>query len=76
MVSACVLIRSERGKSDEVLNRLKQIPGVVRAFSSLGRYDIVIQLEAPNYKVLGQTILRMGAISGVIFTETLIEVER
>lgn len=32
MVSACVLIRSERGKSDEVLSRLKQISGVVRIF--------------------------------------------
>ncbi|MCX8192098.1 MAG: Lrp/AsnC ligand binding domain-containing protein [Nitrososphaerales archaeon] len=76
MVSACVLIRSEKGRSGEVLNRLKQLPGIVRAFSSLGRYDIVIQLEAPDYKALGQTVLRMGSISGVVFTETLVEVER
>jgi DNA-binding Lrp family transcriptional regulator len=63
MISACVLIRAERGKFDEVARNLKQIPEVKNAFSVLGRYDIVADIEAPN------------RLSGVVFTETLPEVE-
>ena len=53
MISACVLIRAERGKFDEVAKNLKQIPEVKKAFSVLGRYDIVADFEAPDSKRLG-----------------------
>jgi hypothetical protein len=34
MISACVLIRAERGKFDEVARNLKQIPEVKNACSA------------------------------------------
>ena len=75
MISACVLIRAERGKFDEVADNLKQIPQVKSAFSVLGRYDIVADFEAANSKAMAHAILKANRLSGVVFTETLPEVE-
>jgi uncharacterized protein with GYD domain len=75
MISACVLIRTERGKFEEVTERLKQFKEVKNAFAVLGRYDVVVDLEAPDFKALGSIVLRMGRIAGVVFTETLVEVQ-
>jgi uncharacterized protein with GYD domain len=75
MISACVLIRAERGKFDAVAKNLKQIPEVKNAFSVLGRYDIVADMEASDSKSLAHAILKANRLSGVVFTETLPEVE-
>ncbi len=76
MVSACVLIRSRRGEFEEVIENVKVFEGVKRIFPVLDRYDIVIDLEAPNHTALGRTVLRLNRMSGVTFTETLVEVQR
>ncbi len=75
MLSACILIRSERGKFDSVTKRLNQLPQVKRAFSVLGRFDIVADVEAANSAELGKTILKVNRLAGVVFTETLPQVE-
>lgn len=74
MVSACLLIRAERGKFEVLAKNLKQIPEVKSAFSVLGRYDIVADIEAPNTKSLAHAILKANRLAGVVFTETLPEV--
>jgi len=75
LISACILIRAERGKFDQVAGRLKQIPEVKGAFSVLGRYDIVVDVEAPDSRTLAQAIVKANRLAGVVFTETLPEVE-
>ena len=75
MISACVLIRSKRGEFDEVVKRVKQFNVVKRIFPVLGRFDVVVDVEASDQISLGNAILRMGKIAGVVFTETLVEVE-
>jgi len=76
MVSACILIRTERGRFDEVTDRIKQIPEVKRAFPVFGRYDVAAELEARNHKRLDEVVLRLSRIGGVVFTETLVELGR
>jgi len=76
MVSACVLIRSEHGKSGEVVTKVKQFPGVGSAFAVLGRYDVVVDLKASNQAALADIVYRMGNLGGVVFTETLLEIQR
>jgi uncharacterized protein with GYD domain len=49
--------------------------GVERVFPTLGRYDVVVDLEASDLKEIGNIVLRMGKIAGVVFTETLVEVQ-
>ncbi len=75
MVSACVLIRTERGRMEEIAKKLKQIPEVRRAFPVLGRYDIVAEIEARDSKQLAKAVTKTNRLAGVVFTETLPEVE-
>ena len=75
MVSACVLIRTSHGKFEEVVKMIQQIKGVERIFPVLGRYDAVADIADMNPKDLGTTVLRLGKMSGVVFTETLLEIE-
>ena len=75
MVSACVLIRTSHGKFEEAVKMIQQIKGVERVFPVLGRYDAVADIADVNPTDLGSTVLRLGKISGVVFTETLLEIE-
>lgn len=75
MISACILVRTEKGRFEDVVGTLMKIPGVQVAFPVLGRYDVVVDIEAPNGKELGKSVTRASRISGVVFTETLSEVE-
>jgi len=47
----------------------------MRIFPVLGRYDVVVDIEASNSTSLGTAVLRMNRMSGVVFTETLVEVK-
>jgi len=75
LISACMLIRSERGRFENLVKTLHQIPEVKGAFSVLGRYDVVVDLEASDSKQLGKAITRANHLAGVVFTETFPEVE-
>jgi len=75
LVSACVLIRTSGGRFEDVVNMTRQIKGVERVFPVLGRYDVVADLGDMDPRDLGSTALRIGKMVGVIFTETLVEIE-
>ncbi|MHB8702100.1 MAG: Lrp/AsnC ligand binding domain-containing protein [Nitrososphaerales archaeon] len=70
-----MLIRTERGKFNQVVSRLKQIPEVKAAFPVFGRFDIVVNLEASSSKQLGKSIMKANKLASIVFTETLPEVE-
>jgi DNA-binding Lrp family transcriptional regulator len=76
LLSACILIRTFHGMYEEVVKVLSQLKGVERVFPVLGRYDVVADVEASDFEELGSTIMRMGRINGVVFTETLVEIKR
>jgi uncharacterized protein with GYD domain len=75
LLSACVLIRTLHGKDEEVVKSLSQLKGVKRIFPVLGRYDVVVDIEVSDFKELGSIVMRMGRFFGVVFTETLIELQ-
>ena len=76
LISACILIRTERGRMEELAKKLGQIPEIKRAFPVLGRYDIVADVEAPNGKLLARAVTKTMRLGGIVFTETLPEVEQ
>lgn len=76
MISACVLIRTVHGRFEDVVEFLSQLEGVRRIFPTLGRYDVVVDLEASNLEALDISVLRMGRFAGVVFTETLVEIRQ
>jgi uncharacterized protein with GYD domain len=75
MISACILIRTERGRFDEVVERMKQFSETKNVIAVLGRYDVVVDIEVPDYESLGKTVMKMGKMGGVVFTETLPEIK-
>ena len=75
LISACILIRTERGRMEELAKKLSQIPEIKRAFPVLGRYDIVADVEAANGKQLARAVTKTMRLGGIVFTETLPEVE-
>lgn len=75
MLSACVLIRTTHGRYEDVVEFLSQLKSVKRIFPTLGRYDVVVDLEDSDLKALDTTVLRMGKFAGVVFTETLVEIK-
>ena len=75
MVSACALIRTSQGKFDEAVKALRQVKGVQRVFPVLGRYDVVADVEVEEPSDLGPTVLRLGRLTGIVFTETLVEIK-
>jgi DNA-binding Lrp family transcriptional regulator len=75
LISACILIRTERGRMEELARKLKQIPEIKRAFPVLGRYDIIADVEAANGKQLAHAVTKTMRLGGIVFTETLPEVE-
>jgi len=76
MVDACVLIRTEKGKFIDVIEKIKGLENVVDAYPILGRFDVVVHLSVPDSKELGRHVLKIGNMAGVVFTETLVEVEK
>ena len=76
MLSACILIRTTHGRFEDVVEFLSQLKGVKRIFPTLGRYDVVVDLEASDLKALDAAVLRMGKFAGVVFTETLVEIQQ
>ena len=75
LLSACILIRTTHGRFEDVVDYLRQLKGVKRIFPTLGRYDVVVDLEASDHAALDATVLKMGNFAGVVFTETLVEIE-
>ena len=76
MLSVCVLIRTLHGKDSDVVKYLSQLEGVERIFSVLGRWDVVVDLVVSDSKGLGNIVRRIGGFYGVVFTETLIEIQK
>jgi uncharacterized protein with GYD domain len=76
LLSACVLIRTVHGRFEDVVEFLGRLDGVKKIFPTLGRYDVVVDLEVSDITALDATVLRMGKFAGVVFTETLVEIQQ
>ncbi len=73
MIQACMLIEALQGKVETVLNSVKKIESVRKAFMVFGRYDIVAFIEARDYEAVRKLSLAVNAIEGVEQTETVVE---
>jgi len=73
MISACMLIEASPGKVETVLDRVKKVSGVRKAFTVFGRFDIVAFIEAQDYEAVRKLSLTVNAIEGVEETETIVE---
>jgi DNA-binding Lrp family transcriptional regulator len=71
MVEAYVLIQAGVGKSAEVADAVRKIPGVRSADVVTGPYDVVVRAEAAEVDGLGKLIVaKVQAVVGVTRTLT------
>nr|MDO8134449.1 Lrp/AsnC ligand binding domain-containing protein [Candidatus Njordarchaeum guaymaensis] len=73
MVSACILICCEPGKHPDIAKKIKDIKGVMRAFSVSGRWDVIADVETADLKALAEVALKINGLAGIRSTETLVE---
>jgi len=74
-MKACILIKTEAGKHRAVAEKVSKIKNVKTSFSVLGRTDVVANVEVADLKRLSNLALEIGAVTGVVATETLIGLE-
>ena len=71
-IRASILLSIEARAQAGIVTRLKSIPEVERAFTTSGRFDLLLQIAAPNTQVLDQVLDQIGALTGVKSSESLI----
>lgn len=69
---ASVLLMIEPRAQAAILTRLKSIAEVERCHTTSGRFDLLLQIAAPNTQVLDQVLDQIGAMTGVKSSESLI----
>lgn len=69
---ASVLLTIEPRTQAACLTRLKSIAEVERVSTTSGRFDLLLQIAAPNTQVLDQVLDEIGAMTGVRSSESLI----
>ena len=73
MITAMVLLNVERGRVNEVAERLADLAGITEVFSVAGRYDLVAILRVKSNEELADLVTRhMLQVAGITQSETLI----
>jgi DNA-binding Lrp family transcriptional regulator len=75
LVTAYVLVKVESGR-DEVLEAIKKLPGIRRAVSTLGPYDLHIEVAFATKEGLDEFIYdKVRTMPGITETVTMIAFE-
>lgn len=69
---ATVLVMIEPRAQAAILTRLKSIAEVERCHTTSGRFDLLLEIAAPDTQVLDQVLDQIGAMAGVKSSESLI----
>ena len=73
--TSLVLIDTEIGEENIVLDSLKEVDGFIEGFLVYGVYDIVARINAENLEDLKETIVsRIRGLDKVLSTNTLLVV--
>jgi DNA-binding Lrp family transcriptional regulator len=71
-IRATVLLQIRPRSTPAILPRLRTMDAVERAVSASGRFDLILQLCTDSTAELDDTLDRIGAIDGVVSSESLI----
>ncbi len=72
MVTAIVLMNTERGEVARVARAIGQVPEATEVHSVTGPYDLVVKVQVEEYELMAEVITeKLGQIEGVLDTETL-----
>ena len=73
MLNACVLLKIVPTKAERILDLIRKMKPVRKAYFIYGRFDIAVFLEINNYKEIRKITSEINSIEGVRSSETLAE---
>jgi DNA-binding Lrp family transcriptional regulator len=77
MISALVLVNTDLGSQDKVIESLKLVEGVEEAHALYGVYDLLMKIKANSFDKIKEIIkLRIKQITGVTSSLTLMIVDQ
>ncbi len=75
METLFLLVETEVGRLDEVLQRIRTVPSVTEVQAVTGPFDLIVKVQAPHInQALDTVIHRIRKIPGIKSTETLVTV--
>jgi len=75
METLYLLVETEMGKLDEVIRRVKGIPGVAEVQAVTGPFDLIVKVEAAHInQALDIVVHKIRRTPGIKSTETLVTV--
>ena len=73
MVTAVVLVRTERERVQEAAQAMLGIESVTEVYSVTGPYDLVVMVRIPDFERLAEIVPeRLAQTPGVARTETMV----
>lgn len=73
MVTAITVMNVERGKINEVAEKLVELPGVSEVYSVGGRYDLIVIIRVKHTDELADVVTEhIRKIEGIQQTETML----
>ncbi len=72
-LNACILVKTTPIQTDEVLDAVRKLTGVKKAFVAYGRYDLIAFVKAADYSGITKLTSLVNSLAGVRSTETLVE---
>jgi len=72
-LNACILIKTTPLHTGEVLQKIRSMKEVRKAFVAYGRYDLVVFASSSDYSDVRSLTSAINNLDGVRSTETLVE---
>lgn len=75
METLFLLVETEVGRLEDVLEKIRATPSVTEVQAVTGPFDLIVKLEAPNINAALDTVVhKIRRIPGIKSTETLVTV--
>lgn len=72
-MDACILLKVVPTEAGKILDAVRKVAGVRKAYFTYGVFDLAVFVEVENYKKLREITTKINCIEGVRSTETLPE---
>jgi uncharacterized protein with GYD domain len=72
-VDACILLKVVPTEADMILDSVRKVDGVRKAYFTYGVFDLAVFVEVEDYKKLREITTQINCIEGIRSTETLPE---
>ncbi|MCJ7561353.1 Lrp/AsnC ligand binding domain-containing protein [Candidatus Bathyarchaeota archaeon] len=72
-MDACILLKVVPTEADMILDSVRKVDGVRKAYFTYGVFDLAVFVEVEDYKKLREITTQINCIEGIRSTETLPE---